>query len=497
MFENKHIKELISHLEPERDLRNAAALLHWDLETGIPEKGLSARSRQLATLGKMAHEILTSNRTDELLNAAENDLDTSADTPEAALVRRVRMEFDQATCIPPELVEKENLLTSRAFSTWKKAREEDRFETFRSDLKEIVELNREKAERFGYSNHPYDALLNLYEPGLTTEETGRLFDEIKTGLIPIVNEARNREPVDASFLSRPFLEEKQWDFSRIVLEDMGFDFQAGRLDASPHPFTTSFSPDDVRITTRVTPDAPLAAILSSVHEGGHALYEQGIPTNLERTHLGQATGLGLHESQSRLWENQVARSPYFWDHYFPVLKAFFPEALRGVDLEDFLPALNRTEAGLIRVDADEVTYNLHIFLRFELEVALIKGDLKVDDLPAAWNEKMEQYLGIQSESDTDGCLQDIHWSHGAFGYFPTYTIGNLLAAQFFEQIRKEIPEVEGDFSTGNFRRLLDWLRNAIHRHGARYNSRELIHRISGGEIRTEPLLNRLRVVASS
>ena len=484
------LEALKAHLGKVIDLRHAAAVLSWDQEVYMPEEGTAGRASQLATLSSMAHGIFTSDETAELLTAAESAVGgMDYDSDEASLVRVTRRLYDQQTKIPGELVVRESKAASVGFTAWRKAREADDFSTFEPHLSEIVDIQVEKAGYLGYDDHPYDALLDQFETGMTTAQVQTLFGDLKEGLVPLVEAIVEQPEVDDSFIEDSGYDaDRQWDFTMLLLHDIGYDFSRGRQDKAPHPFTTEFNNADVRVTTRVHEEHPQAAIFGSVHEGGHALYELGSPDKFERTPLAGGATLGLHESQSRLWENQVARSLPFWQYYYPVLRAFFPEQLREIPLSDFYRAINKVKPTLIRVEADEVTYNMHIFVRFELEQALVTGDLKVADVPDAWNAKYEEYLGITPPNDALGCLQDIHWSHGTIGYFPTYSLGNLMSAQIYAQASRQIPDLVKGFTQGRFAPLLAWLREHVHRHGSKFTAPELMAREFNTKISAQPLL---------
>jgi carboxypeptidase Taq len=328
---------------------------------------------------------------------------------------------------------------------------------------------------------------------MKTSELIEVFDEMKSGLVPLVEAITQQDQaMDDSFFNRRYPDQAQWDFGTLILEDIGFDFEHGRQDRSAHPFTTSFSPLDVRLTTRVRPNRFQSALFGTIHEGGHALYDQGIHPDLIRTPLCTGASYGVHESQSRLWENLIARSRAFWSHYLPVLREFFPDQLAGVDRDTFHRAINKVAPSLIRVEADEVTYNLHIFLRFELEQALLNSQLEVAHLPEAWNRKMEMYFGVIPPSDAQGVLQDVHWSSGLLGYFPSYALGNLLAAQFYDEILEEMPELSSQIAAGDFGPLLTWLREHIHQHGKKLTPTELVKRVTGQRMTAEPFLTYLR-----
>jgi carboxypeptidase Taq len=382
--------------------------------------------------------------------------------------------------LPPELVEEMSRTFSLGQQVWTRARAEQDFAQFQEILERIVDLNIQAAEAYGYEETIYDALLDLYEPGMKTAEVTRVFAELKSDLVPLVKAiAEHKDAVDDSFLRQNYPVQSQWEFGMIPLQAIGYDLQRGRQDQSAHPFTTSFSVNDVRITTRVNEKTFPSALFGTLHEGGHALYEQNVSEALEGTVLAGGTSLGVHESQSRLWENMLGRSKAFWQFYYPQLQDVFPLQLKDVSLDSFYRAINKVEPGLIRVEADEVTYNLHIFLRFELEQELLAKRLKVSDLPAAWNAKMQDYLGLTPANDAVGVLQDIHWSTGSFGYFPTYTLGNILSLQFYEQTLQDIPDLSDQFARGEFGTLLAWFKDKVHQYGRIFMAKELLERVTG------------------
>lgn len=485
------VEQLKAHLYRPIDLMHIAELLGWDQEVYMPPQGTQTRADQLATLSGMAHEIFTSEETARLLESAEAEVvGLDYDSDEASLVRVTRRNFDLQTKIPTELVIRQSQATSRGFAAWRQARAASNYALFQDNLAEIVDINRERADYLGYTEHPYDALLNQFETGMKTAQVEVLFSALREGLIPLVQAIAAADPIDESFLAqRDYDLDRQWDFTLVLLRDMGYDFQRGRQDKAPHPFTSNFSSQDVRVTTRFSQTHPNSAFFSSLHEGGHALYEQGIPQKFDRTPLGGGATLGLHESQSRLWENQVGRSTPFWEHYFPIMRAFFPEQLADVSFEAFYRAVNIVKPDFIRVEADEVTYNMHIFVRFELEKDLLTGALKAADVPDAWNAKYRDYLGITPPDDAQGCLQDIHWSHGTIGYFPTYTLGNLIAAQLYARAQQDLPGLEAGFARADFAPLLAWTREKVHRHGSKFTAPELLSRELGQEISAQPLLD--------
>lgn len=490
---DEKLQSLKDKLKDVINLNNAGAVLSWDQQTYMPSGGAAARAEQLATLSKLAHGLFTSDEIGQLLEElASANFDYASD--EAALVRVARRDYDLARKLPPQLVEEMSRTFSLGQQVWAKARSEQDFSQFQAILEKIVDLNIQVAEALGYEENIYDALLDQYEPGMKTSEVAKVFAELKAELVPLVRTiVEHGEPVDDSMLQQEYDETAQWDFGMIPLQAIGYDLQRGRQDKSHHPFTTSFSVNDVRVTTRVHRGLFPSALFSTLHEGGHALYEQNIDQSLDGSLLANGTSLGIHESQSRLWENLVGRSREFWQFYYPRLQEFFPEQLGQVNVERFYRAINKVEPSLIRVEADEVTYNLHIFLRFELEQDILTQRLRVADLPEAWNAKMEEYLGVKPPDNALGVLQDIHWSGGALGYFPTYTLGNVISLQFYSQALKDIPDLPEQYSRGEFGHLLDWFRHKIHRHGRKFTANELIEQVTGAKsIEAEPYLAYIR-----
>lgn len=475
------------------DLRAAAAVLGWDQETYMPTGAVEARANQLATLGRLAHEMFTSDTTADLLAAYEQRVAGSDyDSDEASLARVTRRDYERAVKVPAELVAELARASSLAQQAWQEARAAADFDKFQPHLEKLIELALRKAEAIGYADHVYDALLDEYEPGMTKAEIETLFGRLRDALVPIVQAIASVGREEFAFLSRSFEDQTQWDFGIGVLGDFGFDFCRGRQDRSAHPFTTAFSVNDVRVTTRIHEDSLPSGLFSTMHECGHALYEQGVSDRLERTLLADGASLGVHESQSRLWEILVGRSREFWSHYFDRLRDQFGAQLADVDAEQFYRAINQVRPSLIRVEADEVTYNLHIMLRFELEVALLEGRLAVADLPEAWNDKMVEYLGLRPDNDGDGVLQDIHWSMAAIGYFPTYTLGNLMSVQLFDRAKLELPDLLDQIASGHFLELLEWLREHIHQHGRKFTAQELLRRATGSELSADPWVDYVR-----
>ncbi len=470
---NADIQTLREHLAPVFDVRAALGVLSWDQEVNMPPKGAAARGQQLATLSGIAHRLFTDRKLGDLLNRLRAAPGLSPD--DARLVSETWHDYDRATKLPEKFVQKFTEETSKAFQAWIGAKRDSNFAAFRPHLETLVSLCREKAELFGYAGSPYNALLDEFERGMTAEQLRPMFAELATRQSALIARiVKSPKQADMSWLAGEWDTKKQWDFTLRLLRDMGYDFDAGRQDPSEHPFTTEFDVGDVRVTTHCYPDKLIPGFSASMHEGGHALYEQGMREEDRRTPLGQAISLGIHESQSRLWENLIGQSRPFWEHYGPVLREYFPDQLARVSNEQIYRAINHVEPTLRRLDADECTYNLHIILRFEIEVDLIEGKLAVKDIPGRWKELMKRYLGLDVPDDARGCLQDVHWSHGAIGYFPTYTLGNIYGAQMIAQIEEDVPALWGQVRAGDFRALLGWLREHVHRVGRRKSAVELV-----------------------
>ena len=475
---------LNEHLAPVYDLRAAAAVLQWDQEVCMPPKGTKERSNQLSTLSEIAHGRFISPETENLIAALENATASAPyESDERSLARVVRRDYDQSAKIPSSLVAEQARLAAQSFTAWVDARERNDYAAFAPWLEKSVDLARKIADCIGYENHPYEALFFLYEPGITVAELDLLFAPLAKEIPPLL-EAAVEKAAGTSYpvFQGTFDPAKQKAFTETLLAAIGFDFSRGRQDPSAHPFTTTFSSGDVRVTNRFSAADPFGGIFGALHEGGHALYEQGVPEKYDRTTLFGGTTLGVHESQSRLWENFVGRGHHFWKHYYPLLIETFPDALRGIALDDFVKLANRVEPGLIRVEADELSYNLHIFIRYDLEKRMIEGSLPVKELPGEWNRLYKALLGVTVPDDRDGCMQDVHWSHGSFGYFPTYTVGNIIAAQLFDAAKKALPSLEEDFSRGDFAPLLAWLRENIHVHGRKFTAPEMVTRVTNEKI---------------
>ncbi len=492
-MENEKLQQLKNLLGEVWDISMAAAVLGWDQETYMPPGGSKARGIQLSTLSRIAHTKFTSPKIGELLSELEPEAaNWDPDSDEARLVKVTRRDYDKATKVPSDFVAEMTRVASEAQVAWREAKEKSDFSKFEPYLARIVELRRQYADFFAPYEHVYDPLLDDFEPGLKTADVQRIFEALRPQQVALIKAIAEKPQVDDSFLHQPYDEKKQWDFGVEVITKFGFDWKRGRQDKSAHPFTTSFSVNDVRITTRIVPDFLGTGLFGTMHECGHALYEQGVDPALERTPLGHGASLAIHESQSRLWENLVGRSRPFWEHFYPRLQEYFPAQLGNVDLETFYKGINKVEPSLIRTEADEATYNLHIMLRLELEIALMEGSVEVKDLPEVWNEKMSEYLGVTPPDDAHGVLQDIHWSMGALGYFSTYALGNLISAQWWERIHEDIPNLDEQIRAGNFADLLGWLREHIHRHGAKFEPQELVKRVTGSGIDPAPYMRYLK-----
>jgi len=475
------LQTLRTKLKDVSNLERAAEVLAWDQQVNMPSGGVAARAEQLATLQTLAHELFTRDEVGLLLEDLAG-ADWPAASDEAALIKVTRREYDHARKLTPELVAQMSRTFSLGQQVWEQAKHEANFAPFQGTLEKIVDLNIQVAEAYGYETCIYDALLDLFEPGMKTAQVNTVFDELKATLVPLVQAISERvDLVDDSLLKQNYPVGAQWDFGLEVLQAIGFDLRRGRQDKSTHPFTISFSVNDVRLTTRLTENSFPSSLFSTLHEGGHGMYEQNVAVHFDGTPLMGGTSLGVHESQSRLWENVLGRSYEFWQFYYPQLQACFPAQLGQATLDNFYRAINKVEPSLVRVEADEVTYNLHIFLRFELEQELLAGRLKVADLPAAWNAKMQSYLGLTPPHDGLGVLQDIHWSGGLMGYFPTYTLGNVMSCQFYNQTLHDIPDLKAQFQRGEFGALLAWFRQHIHQHGRKFTANELIQQITGAD----------------
>ena len=488
--------ELITRTKDASLLASTASLLSWDQQTKMPPGGIEHRSKQMAQLVGLVHERLTDPRIGELLAECESDAELTSDphSDTGANLREIRRRYDRETKLPGDLVEEMARTTSLAEHEWTEARAKSDFSLFRPWLEKNIGLSRRAAECYGWESdgEAWDALAEDYEPGMRARDVERVFTPLRDNLQNLVSDLMSgpRKPSTVvESLSLPI--DGQERFVRTVAEAMGFDFERGRIDTTVHPFCSGSHPGDVRITTRYAENKFFDAIGSTMHEAGHGLYEQGLPVEHNGTPLGNAVSLGIHESQSRMWENFVGRSLPFWKWCLPEVHKVFGDATSHLSVEDAFEGMNIVRPDFIRVEADEATYNLHIMVRFELERGLISGDIPPADLPHEWNRRYKEYLGVEVPDDARGCLQDVHWSAGLIGYFPTYTLGNLYAAQIFEKALADIPGLYDDFERGDFSALKSWLNTNLHAHGGRYLPAELCERITGKPLEPEPLLRHL------
>ena len=487
--------ELVTRSRERATLQSCAALLGWDEQTYLPRGGAAGRGDQMALLAGLAHDRATDPRVGELIAELEgSELAGDPDAPESANIREWRRHYDRATKLPRSLVEAMATATTLGQQAWVDARARSDFAAFRPHLETILGLKRDEARCLSRTGGPlYDALLDEYEPGATTADLARLFAALRADLVPLVAAiVASERGAGVDKLVGDYPVDRQRIFGETVAAAIGFDFERGRLDTAAHPFCSGIGPGDCRITTRFDPRGFSDSFFGILHEVGHALYEQGLDPARYGTPVGEAVSLGVHESQSRLWENGVGRSRAFWSHWLPTAKRIFRDALHDVDPDTFHAAVNRVAPSLIRVQADEATYNLHILIRFELEQALVGGDLAVADLPAAWNDRYRDDLGIVPPDDAQGCLQDIHWSAGLIGYFPTYSLGNIYAAQLAARADLDLGGLDASLARGDFAGLLGWLRDRVHRHGQQYPAAELIRRATGQALDHRPLITSLR-----
>jgi len=487
---NKILKSLKEMVKEITLLSHANALLAWDQETYMPTGAIEERAEQMALLGGIAHEKMTSDRMVDLLNdaAAVNDLSEF----DKDYIRVLKRDVDNNVKLSTELVQQLARTTSKAQAAWVQAREKSDFSLFKDNLSEVLILVKEKAEALGYEDSPYDALLDEFEPGLTTADVSKVFGVVGKDLSDFINELKEKPQIDNSILFRKWDVKKQEKIGLQILRDMGYNFETGRQDLSAHPFTTTLGFHDVRITTRYDENFLSMGLYGSIHEGGHALYEQGLSDELKYSHLATGTSLGIHESQSRMWENLIGRSKPFVERYFSLIKDNFSHTTKDIDSEMLYRALNKVEPSFVRVEADEVTYSLHIILRYTIEREMIEEGLSVDDLEGRWNELSQELLGIKAKKASDGVLQDVHWSMGAIGYFPTYALGNLYGSQFYDTMNRDLNGVDQLVTDGDFDSILCWLRENIHQYGRRKDALDLCKDITGESINPQFFLNYIK-----
>ena len=459
------------------DVKYASAVLQWDQETYLPPKGNEFRGRQIATLSEMAHRQFTDEKLGALLNElmAKDGLNDS----EKKNVTLTLEDYNRNNKLSAEFVRSMSETVNKSFHAWIQARKENSFSVFQNPLDEVIQLKKQEADLLGYEQHPYNALMNDYDKGLTVQIADNLFASLRPQLSELLENITGQQQVDNAFLYQQFDKDQQWKFGMELLKRMHFDFEAGRQDISEHPFTTNFNSNDVRVTTRIDENDFGNMTWSCLHEGGHALYEQGLPAAEYGLPSGEYCSLSIHESQSRLWENCVGRSKEFWEYNFLLLRSFFQKQFNNISPDQFYKGINKVQPSLIRTEADELTYHFHVMIRYEIEKMLIDGSIKTADIPAYWNEHYQKYLGIIVPDDKRGCLQDVHWSHGSFGYFATYSIGSLYAAQLYEAIIKEDPLLKEDIKKGNNLSVLNWLKQHIYGYGRYYRSEELCKKATG------------------
>jgi carboxypeptidase Taq len=492
----KYYEELHSISRKAQILAGVSSLISWDQETYMPEGAAGIRAEQLEALSGIIHEAKTSKQFSTALSKLI-DINTGKilvnglQENQISAVHAWLRDYKKEIALPKKFVEEFSKLTSEGIVAWAHAKKENSFQHFAPYLDRIIVMNQEKAKLLGFKDHPYDALLDSFEPGMTTREVDALFIKLKKFLTPLIKKIGSKKKCDDSFLFGKFPAEKQLQFGKKLLDSMNYDVNMGRLDLSNHPFSSAAHPTDSRITTRIHDSSLMSNISAILHEGGHALYEMGLPASDYGSPLCEATSLGIHESQSRFYETRIGLSKPFWKHFLPLLQKTFKGPLEKVTLDAFYNAINCVEPSLIRIEADEVTYNLHIILRFEIEKALIEGSLKVRDIPEAWNNKMTELLGVTPKNNKEGCLQDIHWSMGAFGYFPTYALGNIYASHLFEGFEKDNPDFEKLIESGNLEFIKEWLNSKVYKYGRQYNSKDLLEKATGKAVSADAFITYL------
>lgn len=470
------------------DLSHIQSVLSWDQEVNMPSTAAKERAEQNGTLARLRHNMLLSDELVTLVEKLSNEVDVKSSEDSASLIRLMRRVHDKAGKLSEEFVQRRSEIASLAKVSWQQAKATENFSLFADDLKRIIEIKLEEADLQGYEDHPYDALLDDFEPEMKTAEVELFFASIKEPLVTLVREIGESQQVRDDFLRLDYDEKKQWDFGLEILKAIGYNMDRGGQHISAHPFTITLGPNDVRITTW-RDSRLLPALFATIHEGGHGIHAQNMPSRFGKTPLAGSPGFGFSESQSRLFENVIGRSKRFWSHHYNRLQEFFPGQLGRVSPDDFYKAINRVEPSLVRVEADEVTYHLHIMLRFELEKEMLSGRFEVERLPDIWNEKMERLLGITPGSPSVGCLQDIHWSQGAMGYFPSYSMGSILAVQLYDLAISDVPEIEGELSQGRCDQLRMWMMENVYTHGKKFAPGKLIEKITGGPLNVRPFIS--------
>lgn len=490
----KKLAELKQRLGEVHDLNAVGSILNWDQATQMPPGGAAARGRQMATVSRLSHEKFTDAAVGQLLDDLQAYGESLPyDSDDASLLRVTRKQYEKALKIPGDLLAKMTAHSAASFQAWAAARPANDFASVQAGLEKTLAFSREVADCFPGYDHIADPLIDNSDAGMKAEDIRRIFGELREALVPLVKAIADKEPIDASCLKQSYAESEQLAFGTAVAADFGYDFQRGRQDKTHHPFATKFSIGDVRITTRVNENFLGDGLFSTLHEAGHGMYEQGVNWSLDATPLDSGTSAGVHESQSRLWENVVGRSRGMWQHYYPQLQQRFPSQLSDVSLDTFYAAINKVQPSLIRTDADEVTYNLHVMIRFDLELDMLEGKLAIKDLPEAWHARYESDLGLRAPSDVDGVLQDVHWYAGLIGgSFQGYTLGNIMSALFYDQAVKAHPSIPAEIASGQFKTLFDWMKDNIYQHGSKFTANEVIERTTGGSLTIEPYMAYLR-----
>ena len=474
------IEEFKGYLAKIEYLEAASGVLYWDMRTGIPKKGIAYRGEMLAYLSGETYKLQTSDEMKSFLDYFEMQKDL--DDVTKAMYLNAKKTYEQTKKIPEDRYKEYSLELSASEAAWEEAKEKSDFSIFMPHLQKVVDFNKEFVEYWGYKDNKYDTLLDFYEPGITVEKLDKVFGELRDAIVSLLKRIEDKNiKINDEIFKTSFSTEEQEAFSLHVLKEMGYDFEAGRMDVSTHPFTINFGNKDVRITTHYYENEFRSALFSCIHEGGHAIYEQDVPDDLRGTLLAEGASMGIHESQSRFYENIIGRSEAFWKYFYPeAIKRF--KQFEGVSFEDFYKGINAVEPSLIRTEADELTYSIHVIIRYEIEKALINGKIKVEDLPQVWNEKYKEYLGVEPQNDAEGVLQDMHWSGGGFGYFPSYALGNLYGAQFLDKMKKDLPDLYEEIEKGNLNIIHEWLKDNIHKYGAIYKPTELIKMATGEEL---------------
>ncbi len=491
--QSEKMQQLIDLAAELDDLGHINALMAWDQQVYMPPGGSEERGQQSALLGQIMHEKFTSDEVGKLIADLEEEVgDLNADTDEARSVKVAKKQYEKQTKVPLPLLMAFIQETTIAHEAWVEARAKSDFSIFQPHLQKIVDMRIQYAQLFQPYDHVYDPLLDDFEPGMKTADVKEIFNKLRPRQVELLKAIAEKEPPDNSFVKKYYKEEFQEMIGRYVITRFGYDWNRGRLDITAHPFTTEFGQGDVRITTRYLKDDAGSALFSTMHEAGHAMYAQGVARKYNRHPLSGAASLAIHESQSRLWENLVGRSKEFWSFFYPSMQMLFPEYLENVSLNDYYRGINKVEPSMIRVEADEATYNMHIMLRLEIEMGLMEGSMEVKDLPEIWNSKMRDYLGITPANDAEGVLQDVHWSGGMIGYFPTYALGNLASVQLWDKMVEENPNIPDEIAQGKFDTILGWMREHIHQYGAKYEPQEIMMMATGSKITPEPYIKYLQ-----